>query len=479
MNTKKVISILAIFLSFIQFAFSDGYKVPQYAYTLDVCDIDNDGDIDIILGSNNYGSDTISILINDGFGNFSLSYLIRSNFVNIICSCINSDNLPDIVSHSTVDSAWVYYPNNGDGTFGNSVIISKIVEQKISLFNLDQDNSPDFTCYDESPAGIIGCLLNNGSGTFSHYDIYTSPNPTSAPDVGDLNGDGLNDIITSTSSVGPLIFYNQGNGVFDQQILDITDAPFTYIFDIDNDGYNEIGLYDHVYFPGGICKLRIYKNQDNNFIIQDTISFPLGTLFQEFADFNNDGYFDIVYSRSFWRENTDSIYIAFNDQHYDFSVPERYFVLNPRIIEVRAADLDGNGYNDIAYTHYNWQDSITILFNDGTGKFVENPLTSIESREKTNINVNVFPNPFNLRTKIHIGVTYVQKNDQKLISIYDIRGNIVKIFPIQVVNSNSDNYETDWDGKDNYGRPCASGIYLLNCIFGNLKYVTKIILVNN
>jgi hypothetical protein len=73
MNTKKVFSILAIFLSFIQIALSDGYKVPQYAYTLDVCDIDNDGDIDIIVGSHDQGNDTISILLNDGYGNFTIS----------------------------------------------------------------------------------------------------------------------------------------------------------------------------------------------------------------------------------------------------------------------------------------------------------------------------------------------------------------------------------------------------------------------
>jgi len=479
MNTKKVFSILVILLSFIHFALSDGYKVPQYAYTLDVCDIDNDGDIDIILGSNNYGSDTISILMNNGYGNFSLSYLIKSNFVNIICSCINSDNLPDIVSHSSVDSAWVYYPNNGDGTFGNSVIISKIVEHEINSFNMDENNSPDFICYDWHIAGGFGALLNNGAGIFTYHHIYSTSQSISDPDVGDLNGDSLNDILVSDYNSGVSIFYNQDSGVFNQQNIDINPVTHTYIFDINNDGFNDLGLYQHVFFPGGICRLKIFENQSYNFVLIDTILFPQGTLFVNFADYNNDNYFDIVYIRGLWSGSLDSLYIVFNNQDMTFSSPDKYFVLTPRLLSVKSADFDGNGYNDIAYTYYGSQDSVTILFNDGSGKFVENPLTSIKTRESQNIGVDVYPNPFRLTTRIRIENIPQLKNPHQFISICDLRGNIIKILPIADFNSVTENYEIYWDGKDNQGQQCASGIYLIKCIYGNLKYFTKIILIRN
>ncbi|MCK9398858.1 MAG: FG-GAP-like repeat-containing protein [Bacteroidales bacterium] len=480
MKTKIAFSILAILFLFSQFGLSDGYKVPKYAYSLDVCDIDNDGDIDIILGSNNYGSDTISILMNDGYGNFSLSYLIRSNFVNIICSCINADNLPDIVSHSSVDSAWVYYPNYGDGIFGNSIIISKIVEQKINLFNLDQNNSPDFICYDQSPNGILGALYNNGSGSFSHCDIFAPPyGGISEPDAGDLNGDSLNDILVSDYNSGVSIFYNQDSGVFNQQNIDINPVTHTYIFDINNDGFNDLGLYRHVFFPGGICTLKIFVNQSFNFILTDTILFPQGTLFVNFADYNNDNYFDIVYVRGLWSGSLDSLYIVLNNQDLTFSSPDRYYVPSPQLLVVKSADFDGNGYNDIAYTYYGSQDYVTILFNDGSGKFVENPLTSINAQVDKDIHFNVYPNPFNSGTRIRIANVQYRKNLLQFIYISDLKGNTIKYLPIADFNSLDENYDIYWDGKDNQGKRCSSGIYLLECIVGNFKYFTKIILVNN
>ena len=480
MNTKKVISILAIFLSFIHFALSDEYKVPQYAYALDVCDIDNDGDIDIILGSNNYGSDTISILINDGFGNFSLSYLIRSNFVSIICSCINADNLPDIVSYSSVDSAWVFFPNYGDYNFGNSQIIYNTITEYIKPYSLDADNSQDFLSFDVSPSGRFGALYNDGSGSFSHCDIFAPPyGGISEPDAGDLNVDSLNDILVSDYEGGVSIFYNQGSGVFNQEIIDVNPVTHTYIFDINNDGFNDLGLYQHVFFPGGICRLKIFENQSYNFVLIDTILFPQGTLFLNFADFNNDNYFDIVYIRGSWSGSLDSLYVAFNNRDLTFSAPDRYFVPTPHLLSVKSADFDGNGYNDIAYTYYGSQDNMTILFNDGSGKFVENPLTSIHTQERKNIHIDVYPNPFSSGTRIRLANVLSQKNLIQTISIYDITGSTIKYFPTIEINSLSENYDIFWDGKDNQGNRCSSGIYLLECNIGNFKYFTKIILVNH
>jgi hypothetical protein len=480
MKTKKLFLILFTFFTLIQIVLPDEYKVPQYAYGLDICDIDHDGDFDIVVGSFTYtGNDTMSILINDGYGNFTWSYFTRSNRSKIFCSCMDSDSLPDIISRNSIDSAWVYYPNFGDGAYGNSHIIYKTSDQTIDVFNLDQNNSSDFICYDQSPSGILNALNNDGSGYFSLLDIYVSNEPISQPDVGDINGDSLNDILMSDYNVGVLIFYNQGNGVFNWQIIDVNPASYTYIFDIDNDGDNDLGLYEHEYLPGGICTLKIYENQSYNFVLTETILFPTGTLFRKFVDFNNDNYFDIAYIRSIWREPIDSLYIVLNNQNLGFTSPDRYFVHNPQLLSVKSADFDGNSYNDIAYSYYGAQDSVMILFNEGSGKFVDNPLTSIKTQDSKDFQINVYPNPFRFTTRIRIENVPPLKNLQKVITICDIRGKIIKTRLIENVNAAGENYEIYWDGKDNQGNRCSSGIYLLECNFGNIKYFTKIILVNN
>ncbi len=458
--------LIAFFLIISEIAISDGYKVPQYAYGLTACDIDNDGDIDLIVGSNNQGNDTICIMINDGFGKFSITQLARSNYSKVFCSFINDDDLPDIATLSAIDSAWIYYPGLGNGQYGESQEIYKSITEKLYMCNLDADNSPDFISHDWGITGAFGVLYNNGSGIFTHYDVYSSDTPVVEPDVGDLNGDGLNDILTSDYGEGVLIFYNQGYDNFNKQLFDINPVSFTYIFDIDNNGNNDLGLYEHEYFPGGTCRLKIYENQSNNFILTDTIIFPTGTLFREFADFNNDNYFDIAYVRSIWREPLDTLYIVFNNHDLTFSAPDKYYVPNQGVLDVISADFDNNGFNDLAFTYYNSDDTVTVLFNDGTGKFQSNPLTNIKSHDEKQISISVYPNPFNsiCRISLHAKTEITMRIK---ISISDLNGRIVKDFSEADVDKTGNQYQVIWDGRDNAGRVIPAGIYVVEFYMKN------------
>jgi hypothetical protein len=477
MHKLKIILIFTVAILIYQTAQSDGYKVPQYAYGLTVCDIDNDGDVDIIVGSDDQGNDSISILLNNGYGSFSISHIARSNHTRVFCGCMDSDELPDIASVNSFDSGWVYYPNFGIGSFGGSQIIYETENEMIYMFDLDADDSPDFVSKDLGTSGTLGVLYNNGSGEFSHYFIYTSSGPITDPDADDLDGDGLNDILTSDYNGGVFIFYNQGYADFYPQLVDANPVDFTYIFDIDNDGIKDLGLYEHQYFPGGICKLKIYEKHSNIFEAVDTILFPTGTLFKLFADFNNDGYFDIAYTRNIWKEPADSLYIVFNNQDMTFSAPDRYYVQNPAILRVVSADFDGNGYNDLAYTYFDWQDTLTVLFNDGEGKFLNNPLTSVENLSKQKMDISVFPNPFHSNTQIRFMA--IDGNTTNLnLNITNLSGRIVRNISGKDLIIDGENSQYTWNGKDNHGNQCAPGVYLLKIINGKEVYLTKLVLID-
>lgn len=463
MKTIKLLFTLFTYFIVIKFALSDEYKVPRYAYGLDVCDIDNDGDMDLVVGSNNQGNDTISLLINDGYGNFSLSFLAKSNYSDIICSCINGDDNHDIAALSRPDSGWVFYPNLGSTNFGNSELIYRTSEQKIESFYFNEDDSPDFISYDQGIGGGFGLLYNNGAGVFSHYDIYTAIQSISEPAVGELNGDSLNDIFLSDYIGGTFIFYNQGEGLFDQQCIDINPATNTYIFDINKDGYNDLGIYHEVFIGNGLCRLNIFENQNNEFFFHDTIFFPTGTKFKAFADFNNDGFFDIVYKRSTWDETIDSLYVVFNNQDFTFSSPDRYFVNNPSPFKVASADFDGNGYNDMAYTYYGSEDSITILFNDGTGKFQVNPLTFIEDPEDCIIDIKLYPNPFKDKTTISFTI---HMDSEVSISIYDQLGREVHYFQKML-------YQKGTHSLDFINDKLSPGVYFYSIFVNSQPFDTR------
>ena len=71
----KAIMIVVLFFALFQFLISASYQLPFAAYSLDVKDIDLDGDKDIVVGHEvawEHTNPSISILENNGYGDFDL-----------------------------------------------------------------------------------------------------------------------------------------------------------------------------------------------------------------------------------------------------------------------------------------------------------------------------------------------------------------------------------------------------------------------
>jgi hypothetical protein len=91
--------------------------------------------------------------------------------------------------------------------------------------------------------------------------------------------------------------------------------------------------------------------------------------------------------------------------------------------------------------------------------------------KRVQLNQNV-PNPFNPRTTISYELP--REMGVKLL-IYDLRGEVVKV----LVNERVDQgvHETPWDGRDDQGRPVASGIYVVQLQAEEATQSMKITLV--
>jgi hypothetical protein len=148
------------------------YRIPRKAYSIDVGDIDLDGNMDIVVG-HNFSSVTqwsgVSVLLNDGFGYFELydSVYLFAGQPDIQSRNLNSgSNLEIIAKNIDIESENEYIAVIND-------------------FNLD-----DVSYYS----------LN----TFEGVDRKTS---------GDVNGDTFIDIVVSSND-GQFwgVMYNNGNG---------------------------------------------------------------------------------------------------------------------------------------------------------------------------------------------------------------------------------------------------------------------------
>jgi len=485
LGKTKIILILIIgfFLFLTSLSFASEYTVPKNAENIDWADIDFDVDIDIIIASYRSSTvqDTISIFINDGYGDFTGNYIEKENMHFMKCLRIDYDNLPDLLTKIIYNYQFVYYKNNGDGNFSEAIPIHSTLSdhyEKIAISDINNDGDNDIIFWRSGFDSYWGILHNNGYGEFTENIYYNTEANTMSLNVGKINDDEYDDVLIATTD-GPLIFYNN-LPEFNQIVPDSFLCTHIYSFDMDNDGDNDVGLFRHVFTGGLSCKLKILYNSGNGtFTYADTLFFPSGTMIKNINDFNNDGYPDLVYTLSPYGDPGESIYVTINNQDGTFSESSSYYIGSPLIFRICSADFDNNCYNDLAITGYSIDDNydgVRILFNDGTGEFVDEPQTGIEEQVifKPELYITNYPNPFNPETTISFSLSRNSKEVE--LNIYNIKGELI----INLMNNkvmNSGKHFIQWDGKNNQGKEVSTNVYLYTLRVGDNSVTKKMLLV--
>jgi len=443
------------------------YPVPNCPYDITTSDIDCDGDIDVIVGSNISSSvnDSISIFYNDGMGNFTPYYMEKENFHFLKCITIDNDNFPDLLTKNIENYSFVYYKNNGDGTFEDGTVIHTTLSdhnEYIEISDTNNNGDNDIVFYERSPDSYWGILYNNGYGDFTENVYFITDANLMDIDVGKLNEDNLPDVVMNTTdSTLPRIFYNYIT-YFTEYTLNTRLWTHNFITDINNDGLNDIMYFGHCYFVGRNCKYCVAYNEGNyEFTFGDTLEFPCGTLIRDVADYNNDGYDDVAYVVAIWDSPDDnSIHTCFNNHDGTFSEPVSYYMGIPSIFRVCSADFDNNGYLDLAITGYSLgggHHRLGILFNDGTGNFTDEPQFCIDEENVLFQSINNYPNPFHNTTTISFSVREQNARNARVM-IYNLKGQCVCELKIEDIIGNTNTVV--WNGKDNYHNQVSSGVYL-------------------
>ncbi|MCF8242985.1 MAG: T9SS type A sorting domain-containing protein, partial [Melioribacteraceae bacterium] len=144
-----------------------------------------------------------------------------------------------------------------------------------------------------------------------------------------------------------------------------------------------------------------------------------------------------------------------------------------------SADLDGNGYNDIVSVHYlhaYLENNLHVLFNDGTGNFVEDPVTGINENNAQPTEFTLYqnyPNPFNGTTNI----SFYLPSDLKIsLIIYDITGKeVVRLIDDERLPEGKN--QVEWNSKNKLGQNVSSGVYLYSLRVHNTEITKKMVVV--
>lgn len=291
-------------------------------------------------------------------------------------------------------------------------LINKPIALPIASEMGDMDNDGDMDVVSVSRAGEVVLYENNGNNIFNnvvyiedHIGINTENHSVA---VGDINGDGLLDIVTAPSypSASVFVYYNFGD--FDFFKEDINSTYFSgsdtrmYIADIDSDNDNDIVTntsgrmiilvnngssefteYTFIISGGYSYDYRIadlngdnlldvisasqnklsYYIQGSNYSFAENNILPYGFTSLDIADIDSDGHLDIVASRI----STSDIYLLYNDGSNYFTGNSIYTGTS-----VNLADMDGDGDEDLVYINSSdnqasgLQYRFSVILNDGT-----------------------------------------------------------------------------------------------------------------
>jgi hypothetical protein len=196
----------------------------------------------------------------------------------------------------------------------------------------------------------------------------------------DLNQDGRKDYLVCEfgNLTGALSWMeNKGNGGFERHVIRaVPGAIKAYVEDYNHDGLPDIWAL----FAQGDEGIFLFTNEGNGrFSQQRIVSFPpvYGSSYFELADFNKDGYPDILYTCG---DNADyspvlkpyhGVYIFMNDGRNHFS--KKFFFPINGCYKAMARDFDGDGDLDISaisfFADYDHQPEEGFVYLENLGGF--------------------------------------------------------------------------------------------------------------
>jgi uncharacterized protein (TIGR03437 family) len=375
----------------------------QYAVSavqLKLVDLNGDANLDLIaLKPGSPRTDAaIEVLLGNGGASFQppIEHLLpgvrapSTSVSTFSVGDLNGDGRPDLVlgiaGFGSGAGNLSYLAGNGDGTFRDeSAVVSGATVSSTALADLNGDGKLDLVSAgrDQYSFPFVSVVLGAGDGSFGPPAKYPVAGNGSLA-VGDVNGDGIPDIV----STGVSILFGDGKGAFPRRADYLSEAPGGIVLtDLDRDGRIDIVegvtgnalIFTRTYILGGTSMSVLFGRGNGMFWgapasivpgLSAPNNFGLGVAA---ADFNHDGVADLAFS-----DLAGNITILQGSSAGSFNPIFQYQLANSLSglpVAIVAADFNGDGRADLAVAVENYAPAkpnlVLVFVGKGDGTFQE------------------------------------------------------------------------------------------------------------
>lgn len=274
---------------------------PDRSYSGVLADLDGDGDLDVVVSNDD--PDEKRIHLNNGSGRFTLASTFGSGawptrHVDIVD--LNGDGALDAVMANRYGPdqgpSFVCLGTGSGGFRDECMAVSIGSATTITHGDFDGDGSPDLVVpHRDGGQGYI--LLNDGSGAFRDRRPFGPPRATiRSARPADLDGDGLLDLAVIDERTGPGILHARSDGGFDPPVPlgDTSLRPYALVVaDVDGNGRPDVIV--------GYVEARpvVFFNDGEGVFQPVPFGDAEGAAYGfSVADLNGDGFLDIAMARS-------------------------------------------------------------------------------------------------------------------------------------------------------------------------------------